>query len=133
MAPGRLAYDNGPMVVLEAALVVGLVGVLAYAALRHLALPPAVQHPAALPGRWRVAHYDEIHSELRFALMQLGRMLKEHVSKTRRVADEMKKREYISKYIPKISEALQKILEFDDKERDRTTAKLTEVLNRRSI
>jgi DNA topoisomerase-6 subunit B len=80
-----------------------------------------------------VAHYDQIHDELRFALMQLGRMLKEHVSKTRRVADEMKKREYISKYIPKISEALQQILEFDDKERDRTTAKLTEVLNRRTI
>jgi len=77
-----------------------------------------------------VAHYPEILKELRLAVMDVGRSLKQHISKSRRVADELKKREYISKYIPKISEALQKILEFDDKERDSTTAKLTDILNR---
>ncbi len=96
----------------------------------HLA---SVWVPFTSESKEAVAHYDEIQEELRFALMQLGRMLKEHVNKSRRVADELKKRDYIAKYIPKISEALQKILEFDDKERDRTTAKLTEVLNRRSV
>jgi DNA topoisomerase-6 subunit B len=77
-----------------------------------------------------VAHYPEILKELRLAVMDVGRTLGQHISKSRRVADELKKREYISKYIPKISEALQKILELDDKERDRTTAKLTDILNR---
>jgi len=63
-------------------------------------------------------------------VMDCGRSLGQHLSKVRRTADEMKKRDYIARYIPKISEALQKILEFDDKERDRTTAKLTDILNR---
>jgi DNA topoisomerase-6 subunit B len=80
-----------------------------------------------------IAHYPEILKELRLAVMEVGRLLGQHISKSRRVADELKKRDYIARYIPKISEALQKILEFDDKERDRTTAKLTEVLNRRSV
>ena len=96
----------------------------------HLA---SVWVPFTSESKEAVAHYPEILKELRLAIMDVGRSLKTHISKTRRVADEMKKREYISKYIPKISEALQHILEFDDKERDRTTAKLTEVLNRRSI
>jgi DNA topoisomerase-6 subunit B len=96
----------------------------------HLA---SVWVPFTSESKEAVAHYPEILKELRLAIMDVGRSLKTHISKSRRVADELKKREYISKYIPKISEALQHILEFDDKERDRTTAKLTEVLNRRSI
>jgi DNA topoisomerase-6 subunit B len=96
----------------------------------HLA---SVWVPFTSESKEAVAHYPEILKELKLAVMDVGRSLKQHISKSRRVADEMKKREYISKYIPKISEALQKILEFDDKERDRTTAKLTEVLNRRSV
>jgi DNA topoisomerase-6 subunit B len=96
----------------------------------HLA---SVWVPFTSESKEAVAHYPEILKELRLAIMDVGRSLKQHISKSRRVADELKKREYISKYIPKISEALQHILEFDDKERDRTTAKLTEVLNRRSI
>jgi DNA topoisomerase-6 subunit B len=77
-----------------------------------------------------VASYPEILNEVKLAVMQCGRTLGEHLRKHRRVADEMKKREYIARYIPKISEALQKILEFDDAERDATTAKLTDILNR---
>jgi DNA topoisomerase-6 subunit B len=96
----------------------------------HLA---SVWVPFTSESKEAVAHYPEILKELRLAVMDCGRSLSQHINKTRRVADELKKREYISKYIPKISEALQSILEFDDKERDRTTAKLTEVLNKRSI
>jgi DNA topoisomerase-6 subunit B len=96
----------------------------------HLA---SVWVPFTSESKEAVAHYPEILKELRLAIMDVGRSLGQHINKTRRVADEMKKREYISLYIPKISEALQKILELDDKERDRTTAKLTEVLNRRTI
>jgi DNA topoisomerase VI subunit B len=96
----------------------------------HLA---SVWVPFTSESKEAVAHYPEILKELRLAVMDCGRTLGTHIRKNRRVAEEMKAREYISKYIPKISEALQKILEFDDKERDRTTAKLTEVLNRRSV
>ena len=54
----------------------------------------------------------------------------EEVELVQRVKDAIKKRDYIAKYIPKISEALQGILEFDDHERDQTTATLREVLDR---
>lgn len=77
-----------------------------------------------------VASYPEILKDIRLAVMDCGRSLGQHISKHRRAADEQKKRDYIAKYIPKISEALQKILEFDDKERARTTAQLTDILNR---
>jgi len=77
-----------------------------------------------------VAHYPEILKEIRLAVMDCGRALGTHLSRVRRQADELKKRDYIAKYIPRISQALQGILEFDDKVRDRTTAHLTEILNR---
>lgn len=93
----------------------------------HLA---SVWVPFTSEAKEAVAHYPEILKELKLAVMDVGRTLKQHISKSRRVADELKKRDYIAKYIPKISEALQKILELDDKERDATTVKLTDILNR---
>lgn len=62
--------------------------------------------------------------------MDVGRALGRHVKAERRMADALKKRDYIKKYIPKISEALQGILEYDEKERDQTTEQLVEILNR---
>ena len=93
----------------------------------HLA---SVWVPFTSESKEAVAHYPEILKELRLAIMDVGRSLGQHISKSRRVADELKKRDYIARYIPKISQALQEILEFDDKERDATTAKLTDILNR---
>ena len=93
----------------------------------HLA---SVWVPFTNESKEAVASYPEIVEEMRLALMECGRSLGTHLSKAKRNADEMKSREYIKKYIPKISEALQKILEFDAAERDRTTAKLTDILNR---
>jgi DNA topoisomerase-6 subunit B len=77
-----------------------------------------------------VASYPEILEEIRLAVMECGRSLGQHIAKARRTADEMKKRDYIAKYIPKISQALQGILEFDAAERDRTTSQLTDILHR---
>ncbi len=77
-----------------------------------------------------IASYEEIIDEIRLAVMECGRSLGNHLAKVRRDADERKSREYIALYIPKISEALQKILEFDKSECERTTARLTDILNR---
>jgi DNA topoisomerase VI B subunit len=93
----------------------------------HLA---SVWVPFTNEAKVAVADYDEIHKELRRAVMDVGRALGRHVKAERRMADAIKKRDYIAKYIPKISEALQGILEFDDHERDQTTATLREVLDR---
>jgi DNA topoisomerase-6 subunit B len=77
-----------------------------------------------------VAHYQEIEEEVKRAVQDCGRALGRHVSSEKRMRDALKKRDYIARYIPKISEALQGILEFDDAERDRTTETLKTILDR---
>jgi len=75
-----------------------------------------------------VAHYPEIIKELRLALQECGRRLGGFLSHRRRVADEMKKRSYIERYIPIIGRALQEILALSDKQRDRAVVNLKDVL-----
>jgi DNA topoisomerase-6 subunit B len=77
-----------------------------------------------------VASYPEIVKEIRLALMEAGRRVGIFVRKRRREADELKKRSYIEKYIPHIGDALQEILGFSDKKRNKTVEDLTTVLNR---
>src|SRR5207249_12211269 len=77
-----------------------------------------------------IAHYPEIVKELRLALQECGRRLGNFLSRRRRVADEMKKRSYIEKYIPLIGEALQDILSLTDRQRDQTISNLKDVLEK---
>ncbi len=57
-----------------------------------------------------IAHYPEIIKEVKLALQECGRKLHSYVAKKKRVKDEFKKRSYIEKYIPHVSEALKDIL-----------------------
>jgi len=61
--------------------------------------------------------------------MECGRTLGIHIARGRRSrrAEEARLHREVH---PEDLEALQQILEFDDKERDRTTAQLTDILNR---
>ena len=93
----------------------------------HLA---SVWVPFTSESKDAVAHVPEILKEIKRAVMECARALGRHLKAERRHADALKKRDYIAKYIPKISEALQGILEYDDAERDATTAQLVEILNR---
>ncbi len=77
-----------------------------------------------------IAQYPEILKEIKLGLQDCGRRLSIHINRRKRAADEEKKRGYIQKYIPHLVLALQEILGFSDKERDRTVAKLTDVLER---
>ena len=77
-----------------------------------------------------VASYPEIIKELRLALMDAGRRVGSFIRKRKREADELKKREYIQKYIPTIGEALQEILGFNDAKRDQAVENLTEIMER---
>jgi DNA topoisomerase VI subunit B len=52
------------------------------------------------------------------------------VRRRRREADEHKKRSYIEKYIPHIGDALQEILGFSDRRRDKAVSNLKTVLER---
>jgi DNA topoisomerase-6 subunit B len=77
-----------------------------------------------------IAHYPEIVKEIRLGLQECGRQVATWIRKRRREADEAKKRAYIEKYIPQVAVGLQLILGFDDRERDRVVASLTDVLER---
>jgi DNA topoisomerase-6 subunit B len=77
-----------------------------------------------------IAHYPEILKEARLALQECGRKLALHLSRRRREQDEGKKRSYIQRYIPHIGIALQQILKLSEKDKDKTVATLTDVLER---
>jgi DNA topoisomerase-6 subunit B len=77
-----------------------------------------------------IAGYDEIMEELKRALMECGRKLGIHVRKGKKLANEFKKRNYITMYIPTVVEALKEILDLDEKEVDVTANNLTELLER---
>ncbi len=77
-----------------------------------------------------IAHYPEILKEIRLALQECGRRLSTHIRKRRREQGEGKKRSYIQKYIPHIGIALQEILGLSDRDRKKTVATLTDVLER---
>ena len=68
--------------------------------------------------------------ELKRALMECGRKLGIHVRKGKKLANEFKKRNYITMYIPTVVEALKEILDLDEKEVDVTANNLTELLER---
>ena len=77
-----------------------------------------------------IASYDEILEELRLALMDCGRKLGTHVRKGRKLANEFKKRNYITMYIPHVVQALLEILDLDDTEVAKASENLTAVLEK---
>jgi DNA topoisomerase-6 subunit B len=77
-----------------------------------------------------IAHYPEIIKEMKLALQECGRRLGIHLSRRRREAEEQRKRSHIELYIPHICEALQEILGFSDREKERSVEKLRGILER---
>ncbi len=77
-----------------------------------------------------VAHYPEILKEIRLALMECGRQVSMHISRTRRFMDQEKKKSYIEKYIPHIGEALREILELNKGEEEKVNITLKETLEK---
>ena len=77
-----------------------------------------------------VADYPEIAREVTLALQECARKLRIYLSRRRRHTEEMRKRQYIEKYIPHIGDALQEILSFSNSEKGRLVERLTETLER---
>ena len=77
-----------------------------------------------------IASYPEIQKEIRMALQEVGRRLGRFLRRSKRIADEQKKRAYIEQYIPHIGIALQEILSLSDRQRDKTVRDLTDLLER---
>ncbi|MBI1945363.1 MAG: DNA topoisomerase VI subunit B [Deltaproteobacteria bacterium] len=57
-----------------------------------------------------IAHYPEVLKEMRLAVMEAGRRLQRFLRRRKRAAEEQQKRDYITKYLDPIGEALRDIL-----------------------
>ncbi|MBL8027186.1 MAG: DNA topoisomerase VI subunit B [Fibrobacteres bacterium] len=77
-----------------------------------------------------VASYDDITKEIKLALQECGRQIGVHISRKRKNADEMKKKNYIQMYIPHIGIALKQILGLSDKNEQQVITTLTDTLER---
>ena len=97
------------------------------AVLVHIA---SVWVPFTSESKEAVAAYDEIHKEIRLALQECGRRLGLHVRKQKRMAEAKRKTDYITTYLPTITEALQDLLTLSDRQRKAVTRKLDTTLRR---
>ncbi|HKN48510.1 MAG TPA: DNA topoisomerase VI subunit B [Candidatus Polarisedimenticolia bacterium] len=77
-----------------------------------------------------VAAYPEIVRELRLGLQECGRRLGGFLRHRRRLAEDEKKRSYITSYIPHIGIALKEILGLSKAEEEKVVKTLTETLER---
>jgi DNA topoisomerase-6 subunit B len=77
-----------------------------------------------------IAHYPEVMKEMRLAVMEAGRRLQRFLRRKKRDLDEQKKRDYITKYLDPIGEALRDILGLTKAQTDETLASLKIVLER---
>ncbi len=77
-----------------------------------------------------IASYPEILKEIRLALQEIGRLLGIHLRKRARMQHELKKRSYIEKYIPAIGQALQEILDLNERDVTKACENLKTVLER---
>ena len=60
-----------------------------------------------------IAAYPEVLKEMRLAVMEAGRRLQRFLKRRKRDADEQKKKDYITRYLEPIGEALRDILNLD--------------------
>jgi len=91
----------------------------------HMASPWV---PFTSESKEAIAPYPEIVKEIVLAVQECARDLRRFLRRRRRRAEEARKREYIEKYIPHITQALQEILQFPDRERNKLDTDLTTVL-----
>ena len=74
----------------------------------------SVWAPFTSEAKEAIAHYPEIMREIKLAVQECARRLSAYIRKKHRVKDALKKKGYIEKYIPHISEALIELLGLSD-------------------
>jgi len=77
-----------------------------------------------------VAEYPEIIKEIKLAIQEIGRSLGVYVHKKKRVQAEGQKRDYITKYMPHIAEALKEILGDKNVNKEKVEKMLSEILEK---
>ena len=91
----------------------------------HLA---SVWVPFTSEAKEAIAPYPEIIRELKLGLQACARKLADYLRQEHRLRREYDRRTHIEKYLPHVGIALQEILGLSDAERDRSVARLDEVL-----
>jgi hypothetical protein len=103
------------MVLLEAAVVIGIFCVIVGGAIRLLTRPPEHQRPALAAGQWRAVHYDvkgDTHVVLQKVSASGANVLDEHVVATIPVDDP----EYEARFLAAMSAARERRALFDTEE-----------------
>jgi DNA topoisomerase-6 subunit B len=77
-----------------------------------------------------VAHYPEILREISFALQECGRKLSVYLKRRQRQAEALRKREYMSLYIPHLALGLKEMLELSDRQETVIVNKLNDMLEK---
>lgn len=77
-----------------------------------------------------IAHYPEILKEMKLALQEIGRKLSSYIGKKKRIGSELKKRDYIQKYIPHVAAALIEVLEKPEEEKEKIEEELKSILEK---
>lgn len=77
-----------------------------------------------------IAHYEDIIKEMKLALQEAGRQLGSYVKKKQRVNLELKKRGHIEKFIPKMADAVQHLLELETSDKEELEKHLSVVLEK---
>ena len=75
-----------------------------------------------------IAHYPEIIKEIKLALQEAGRKLGIFLRKKAKAGKELKKFEYLKKYVPHVAEALKELIGLSDYEEEQLAKALVEVL-----
>lgn len=77
-----------------------------------------------------IAHYPEVLKEMRLAVMEAGRRLQRFLRRRKRDAEEQKKKDYITRYLDPIGEALRDILGLDEEQTNEAVENLKIVLEK---
>ena len=103
------------MVILEAAMVFGMLGIIVYATIRLLTVPQAQRRPVLPAGRWRCAHYDAdgvTRVVLQKTPLDGDQVLDEHLVATVPIDDP----EYESRFLSAMATARERRALFDSEE-----------------
>jgi len=93
----------------------------------HLA---SVWAPFTSEAKEAIAHYPEIMKEIKLAVQECARELYAYLRKKQRFHEQIKKKGYIEKYIPHISESLKEILNLREDEVPEIKSALEEILEK---
>lgn len=77
-----------------------------------------------------VASYPEIIKELKLALQECGRKLGTHIKKKKRMAENVKKKSYIEKYLPHLTLGVKQILDLNEEKEKELAEHLKNILER---